>query len=177
MGSETEVQVAPAEPAASAAAPASGGSKTGMILAVVVVAVVVIAALAYVFVLDDGGDDGLSGQWTITGGTFEVKMVLNNDTANTTWINSTMPASTEVIDFDADQHSIGDVTFEDLGNGNFRITSFDFAGTDFGTIEGTYVIDGDTMTITINNASVTINDPTDGYIEAEMNMTWNFAAA
>ncbi len=170
MGSETEVQAPPPAPAA-----ASGGSKTGMILAIVVVMVVVVAALAYVFVLDDGGGDGLSGQWTLTGGSFETKMVFNNDTANTFWFNSTMPASTEVIDFDTVDSSVGNMTFEDLGNGNFRITGFDMGDTGFGVIEGTYDIDGDTMTFTIDSASIIINDPVDGYMEAEISMTYTMA--
>ena len=175
MGSETEVQAPPAEapapePAAPAAA-ASGGSKTGMILAIVVVMVVVVAALAYVFVLDDG-DEGLSGQWTLTGGTFETIMVINNDTANTTWFNGSMPSSTEVIDFDSDNSSVGDMAFEDLGDGDFRITGFDMGDTDFGVIEGTYDIDGDTMTFSIDGASIIINDPMMGYMETEISMTY-----
>ena len=172
MGSETEVQAPPAAPAAAA----SGGSKTGMILAIVVVMVVVVAALAYVFVLDGGSGDELSGQWTLAGGTFSIKMTLNNDTANLFEMSDTFNASTEIIDFDVATTEVGDMTFEDLGNGNFRLTGFEEMVEGIGDIEGTYDIDGDTMTVNIDQNASLVDD--DGnFVEYEMDITWNLERA
>lgn len=175
MGSETEVQAPPAESVAPAAA-ASGGSKTGMILAIVVVLVVVVAALAYVFVLDDGGGDELSGQWTLAGGSFNVKMTLNNETATTIEMTDTFNASAEIIDFDAADVEVGDMSFVDLGNGHFRIMGFDELVDGIGDIEGTYDIDGDTMTVNIDENASYVDDDM-GYVELEMDITWTLERA
>ncbi|MCK5397405.1 MAG: hypothetical protein KAJ33_04070 [Thermoplasmata archaeon] len=59
MGSETEAQTPPAEPAP--AAPAKSGGGKGIIIAVAVIAVVAIVVIAFMFM----GVGGIEGKWTM----------------------------------------------------------------------------------------------------------------
>ena len=145
MSSDAQTQNAPPAPAA------AGGSKMGLI-AIVVVVVVVAAVIGAMFLMG-GSDDGLTGKWTVSGGEIKMTVVQNNDTANTTYMNITIPASTEVIDFDDAASMPAGMSYKDLGDGKFEIENFDMSGTDFGKIEGTYNIEGDTMTITMTGTT------------------------
>ena len=178
MGSDAEVQAPAPEPVTEPipASAASGGSKTGMILAIVVVAVVVIAALAYVFVIDDGGDE-LSGQWTVSGGNVVMKMVANNDTANATWQNVTIPADTEVIDFDDPETIPDEMKYTDNGDGTLVLEDFSMGEMNFDSLDGTYDIDGDTMTITFSGVGSYVDSFSGDYIEVDFSETVNFASA
>lgn len=147
-----------------------------MIIAVVVVVVVVVAAAGYFLFMKDSGE-ALTGKWTVSGGEVKMVMVVNNDTANTTWMNETIPASAEIIDFDDETTMPEGMNFVDLGDGEFEITGFTWGDADFGTITGTYDIDGDTMVITYHAAGSTIDEYSGDYMEIEMDQTINFAKA
>lgn len=175
MGSEAETAstgTAPANTAAPAAA--GGGSMTMIIVAVVVVVVVVAAVLGYVIMSGDS-DLELSGQWTVSGGTMKMTMVMNNDTSTKQWINETIPADSEIIDFDDPTTTPDGWDINDLGGGNFEIVNFVMADANFGTVTGHYDINGDTMTITMNGSGHVI-DGTD-YMEITFDYNVNFAEA
>ena len=172
MSSDAAAGGAPAAPAAPAAA--GGGGSMAMIAVIVVVVIVVVAVVGYVM-MSGGSGDSLSGEWTVSGGEMKIKMVVNNDTANTIWTNQTIPASSEVIDFDNPGDMPEGMVYHDLGDGEFEITSFEMMGADFGTIHGSYDINGDTMTLHFT-ASGTYIDGTD-YMQIDMDYTVNFAKA
>jgi len=102
-------------------------------------------------------------------------MVVNNDTANPTSMTVPIPASSEVINFDDPAEMPEGMVYHDLGGGEFEITSFEMMGADFGTMHGSYDIDGDTMTITMSGSGSYI-DSTD-YFEIEFDYTMNLARA
>ncbi|MDO9538037.1 MAG: hypothetical protein Q7J68_06935 [Thermoplasmata archaeon] len=169
MGSDAQVQAPPVEPAAPA-----GSSKMTLIVLAVVAIVVVGAVVGYVMFMGDD-DVALTGQWTVSGGEMKIVMVMNNDTANTIYNNVTIPADPEVIDFDDTSTMPEGMVFKDLGGGDFEITSFEMMGADFGTITGSYDVNGDTMTLTMTGSGTYI-DGTD-YMEIDMDYTVNFAKA
>ena len=70
-----------------------------------------------------------------------------------------------------------EMQFTDLGDGEFEITAFSMGDADFGTIEGTYDIDGDTMTITFSGTASFVDDYSGDYMEAELSETVNFVRA
>lgn len=163
----------PAPPAEAAAAPARGGG-SGLIIAMVAIAVVAVLVIAFMFMGTSSDAEKLEGTWSVGGGTISGTMTVNNDTANTTTISDTMPANASVtIEFVDGTASIEGVTLRDFDNGKFTIPDMEFGDVEFGEVEGTYVLDGDTLTITIS-ASTTFIDPTDGYFEVDMTITETF---
>ncbi len=169
----TEAPAAEPAPPAEAAAPAKGGG-SGLIIAIVAIAVVAVLVIAFMFMGTSSDAEKLEGTWSVGGGTITGTMTVNNDTANTTTISDTMPANASVtIEFVDGTASIEGVQLRDFDNGKFTIPDMEFGDVEFGEVEGTYVLDGDTLTITIS-ASTTFVDPMDGYFEVDMTITETF---
>jgi hypothetical protein len=142
---------------------------------VIVVVIVVVAAVVGYLVMTGGSGESLSGQWTVSGGTMKMTMVVNNDTANKQWMNETIPADTEIIDFDDPTTTPEGWNINDLGGGNFEIVNFQMDDADFGTVTGHYNINGDTMTITMSGSGHVI-DGTD-YLDVTFDYNVTFARA
>lgn len=128
---------------------------------------------------DDTTDDdepvyGLTGNWTLSGGEMKTVMVINNDTANTTWNNMTIPADDEIVNFDDESSMPEGMTFTDLGDGAFEITDYEMMGADFGTITGTYEVDGDTLTITMIGSGTYVDGG--DYFEIDFDYTMDMTA-
>jgi hypothetical protein len=166
----------PASSAAPAAAPAKGGSKTPLIIGAVVV-IIIILVLAIVFLLPRGSEDSLSGQWTVTGGEFKTIGTMNNDTSTRVWMNETIPASSDIVDFDNPEPMSAGIEFVDLGGGDFEIHGYSMGSANFGTITGHYEINGDTMTMSYSATSTSIDEYSGDYMEIQLDVTTTFARA
>ena len=165
------VENAPAPPPQDAPAPAKAGGGKGMIVAIAVIAVVAIVVIAFMFMGTTSDAEDLEGTWSVGGGSLKGTMTVNNDTANITTISETIPANESVtIEFVDGVASIEGVTLEDFDDGEFTVPDLEFGDAEFGTVQGTYVLDGDTLTITIT-ASTSFVDPNDGYFEVDLEIT------